>query len=728
MRKFSTMDRSSNRTPPSGLRPFFLGVAAALIFSTAFNSIFSPSEIQKQVSSLIEKSNLKYTFAFDFVELRLADGFLPRLGVKISNLKARPKDPCSKDPWVIVESVYFPFSVKDLLYQKVKFQTVRVTSARVLANPSVCPRPVAVESSSVSRPSSINDLVEKSFGERFTKVVEGMNAYFPFRWPKEIENTMKVVEGLEVDSFYVDRDLFAPMPIKLTNISLSPEKTPAEARLIGHGELILEDEKAESPNPRVLPVDFTIGNQNVSVAAEGVYREGRVSISLNYKLGAPSVRSSLKFHFFPGDAVVRLLNFLELASLAPSRELFWLSCNMDLEVPWKMPGMTFLQGDQCSISGDLIQLEVPKFGFRPWHPGELKTIDVQVQNFQLGKLFRIMKWSDPSQAFLQYGAIQGNLELSSGGNLGFKGTWKNPEFRLKVEKYRKRVRLDSVNLDLKWTENRLVGKLSQFFIGESKIEGFLSFASTGDFSRGFMQWKLDSVFSGNPAGLRLSSEMVAKSLLGLKADFSTLTEIQAYGSGQWSAGWNNIDLQGAFGIGQMKGDWGSAQDTRILFRSDASGITGTLRSKKADLKLEAPLRPIVEKLSLGYEKLGDGISLTTLESQFSWVNSELSWNRGIARIPSLGIHVSSSGRRSREGEVSGKVSVDFPSLKLQKFEVMMMDGRAELVPDDRTLRGFAKALALTNYRPGLAAKQRLEMFQEFLNQKKVRSKVESETF
>lgn len=669
--KFNSKPELSRKALPL----LFTGLLVATFFGGAIRAFFSPRQIEVWVSRTLEKENPPLHLRFAEGRLSLSKSGIPRLGLVFDQVHIQPKDYCKLNAELYVQQLYLPIEVLDFLKGKLRFREIEIEGAEMNLGVGNCPsQAVAVEAqpdlSEDKAQAAVEPLEELEERTPRSEVLSALN-FFHHRWAQEMKNTTERLEGLRISSLKLHS---GEKPLaEISNIRLdtrSAEKFTLTAsfqvqRFHGLVESFSPTELSLEVDPDVLK--FRLSQQ---------IREGRVVAKGEVLLISLLYNLNLDWNYVPTrplwDLTVR--NAWLEDNLNWPREA-WVSGSLQASggaEEWKLTRVQLKDG---KIEGDLGVIHVPEAEFRPFQNKKwLHPVRLQLDGLKMDSAFEMLGYKKLKGLFQSFGVFQGEFVLTDSENMDLIGDWRDLALRFSHHSVR-HLQKFSFRSQLARKDGRWSGKVSQIEIEDGNFEGELSFNLTDRDWSGPLQVRIEDLQFSQP---------VQSLMFGGRAE-----AFEIYGQGQFlNSGLEKAEA--SVGVPGIDGQGWKLSGLKAQLNLKPEALDVKLNLKELQVESSHYLYPEMKPLYLDQKASQEQIRWSAIEMTLRFHEGIWKWSKAMAKDTRQKVIFSSEGQWSDPNGFDGWISVDFPVLKLLKWELSGSVAKPRLQPSAKMLRELAR--------------------------------------
>lgn len=669
---------------------FVIGILVALFFGGAIRTSLSPQQVESYIRQQVEKRKPKFEVSFSRAQLTLSRGWVPRLGLQLNDLQLKSNNSCLNPVDLTVDEVYIPVHIFRFLKGEIQFLDIEFGHIDIvgLARPSDCLSPKTAEATGAldGNTSQIKALElagkdqTEAAGRRlpekhsFDGFMERFNSFVNTRWSKELANTRKWLTGVSADQItfrfgsireqaHVIREFIFHAGQKGEFVEASFYYSP-DAELIYHQPL--QDIRIH------LEVDEDLMRMN----ATSGYKEGRWTASGELLLDSNhfQLRSDLKtvpvaeiFHGFSRKGV--------LPDVKGSRPI-WLTCNKSLKGSLLDWSQAELEVNNCLISGELGSIRLSKSSLKPFKvPMTYEPFKVHLTRFSLENLLDAFNKEPPFNIFHQLGFVTGEITFTGMQEMSFFGAIEDVSLVLSMNGKKEYQKIPEIQGELMFRENRFSGQMTSVKLDHGEFKGKISLNLDRRFRDGLVQ--------ANVSHLELHPDILQ--LLQLEG----ISHFEVYGQGEVQAG-NVVTWKGNVGFPSLKEKGLELLTTKFRSIWKDHRWTGVLTSKGATIGSSHPLFKILFPLYLEENTHSDKLNLKDLETEIEVDSEKFRWHRAKAWDRDKDIVFATEGAFDKSGRLKGEIVVDFPVLKLLRWNIEGTFEEPVIKPSAKMLKELAR--------------------------------------
>lgn len=390
---------------------FLWGLVLSVLLGTAVRLVFSPKRMQDLVLSIAEKKQPKFFLDFDLAKLTLAPTFPPKLGVEFLNLSLRAKDSCVTSSLIKMDRLVLPVAWSLIWTQKLVFEDVFVENAKLIYSPAECSQSLIVP--------ALDQLGSKE--NSFQKI----ESYLGRRWEREVQNTLRYLSSLDVNSFSIYNLTEESPLLQFQNIGIELNKQTQSA--IVDFQLNPSQRLTGFKVSGVSNFNMKINKSGIELSGHGNVLEGRYNIDSKWQAADHSILSKWSVRDFPAPEILQFINYWKFSDLPQvSLRNQWFQCEGELYIPTKQAQNLSLMNRDCRLYGENGKIFIAdnrqKLFLKNFYPQIILFEDFVMSALNPPQKEGLNNQLDAQGRFWTYsGLFNGNLELRSPKDLFLKG-------------------------------------------------------------------------------------------------------------------------------------------------------------------------------------------------------------------------------------------------------------------------------------------------------------------
>lgn len=654
----------------SGIVVFTVGVLIATFFGGAVRTLVSPQAIQVYIDQQILERKPKFDLVFQQARLSLAKGWWPRIGLEMMGMVIVAHDRCQSPVQLEVDQVYIPVDLWSFAQGELRFLDIEFGNVRIIKQEKQCTSGpnesiVGVPEPSV-KPAEPPALAASGDFEKIQKFINT-------RLEKEMINTKRWMQGLRAESLtfvsfgerlqsHVFKNVALVTRGSEQPIELSFAYTP-DAEVVYHQPL--QDVRVRLElQPDVLKFQGQSG-----------YKEGSLVFSGEWSLQNAQILAKSQIKNVP---VVEIFQGFSKRNILPhvvANRPIWLTCEQTFSGDLTRWQEIELKIKDCLISGEAGLIKLPQATLSPFQkPLRFDPLVVQFVGFSVEMLFKAFHHPPPEQMIHSLGSLNADLVVRSPQDVLLKGEIRDLVLVFSRSGRREFQHIESLTGEMSFTDSRFSGLIADLKLKGGDYAGRVTFNLDEEFESG--------LFQVDVSRLALNSEV--RDLIFLNG----APYLEVYGQGKIAEGavqsWT-----GSFGIPSFQSE--KVQLESVRFHADWKDRKwrGGLKVQSARFHQPSALFDAIHPLYLGENPQADLVHWKQVSAQLSFDGTEFVWEKASSRDFKRDIVFSSSGRWTQGQELEGSLHVDFPVLKLLKWELGGKIDSPRLAPSAKMLKELA---------------------------------------
>jgi hypothetical protein len=630
---------------------FFVGLLLALFFGGAVRALLSEEQVRSWIETTLAKEAPPYDVTVGTARIQLADGIFPRLGLEVGRLEIKPKDRCRVPLQVRLEKAFLPVNVREALAGKLKFGTLRAEGLRVLRLERECPDAAAATASKPAAPPD-SAATATSAAAKIPEWVTDSKKFFNERWVKELRNSQRWLEGLEVRDFRID-GLNEPISwIEITEMQAKVLNNPDRVKASMSFRPGKAWDTALGGPPLEMDMSFseTAGSLELRIALG----EGRLNAVASVDLSSMEIKCDTELDFVPAAQVTAALRRWKVITdpLDPKRT--WLTGGLKWTQSWTGEPETSISAEAVSLTGDpgevlLPVLEVANKSGR-W---TFQPFTVELKKFSLRHLLGFLGRKGYKGVIADFGSLSGMLNVASPEEMSFAGRINDLELAFSRRSIRARQKFKTIAGELGLKQGRVTAMVNTFDLTDGILKGLISLNLDRRLLDGIFQIRIDE--------LQFQPEVQRIMLDGVMAPLAVFGQGRMEGGqvSAWSGelGTNRID----------SANW--AIDTLKVRSEFAKGqMALSIRALGAELLDDNPMWRKFKPVFAGQTEIGSPLQLKHISGRVEIFAGGGRWRNTMATTKQGEILVSSYGNW-QNGTADGLVSLDIPGAKPKGWDL-----------------------------------------------------------
>lgn len=634
----------------------FLSVGLAALFGAAVRIVFSPQQLQTWLKARLQQDLVE--FSAQTMELSLARGAIPHVALRVATLRVVENDSCLRNTVWRINEVFFPLQISALLKGEVKLGKIVADTIDVTVGNFVT-------EGSCFRPQAINPLP-------VVPTKDKKNSRQPQAETKRsAKHLLDLVGGIVVKSFSLRHQERPGAILRASDVAV----TPQDVRIIFGSDLTLETEAVHELAWPVIHVGGEVGQQ-VEVVFNGRWQEGIVNLIAKLDRSSPeklSLKGQIKH--------LPLANFLKIYEQVNGQKVgsyprsMWLTCELGLDSKVTELKDAVLSLRDCLVEGDAGTWESSNLNYDLNQGVFREPFEIRVSHLPLKTLLGILQMDVLDGVLNQYGRLSGNVVVDAPGKMAFEGFLDDVEIYFSNQGIQAHQGLKKARIQVDKHDGRISGLLSEVEMRKGSFKGSISLNFDKRFQDGYVQLQVSELLLDPSV-----QELLVKEKLG---------RIETYGKFKIANGRFDV-FKGDLGVDSLEN-----QNLKIkTFKSSISymgqTVTAHLSAKLLAINPNSESYNLIRPLFLDKKFADSWVELADIGVNLSGYRQYLEWKRGRAQAPAERALFSSEGIWQEGAGLAGWISVDFPSLKLLRWDVSGEVLNPRLLPSSQWLKELVK--------------------------------------
>lgn len=693
----------------SGWRMLFFSLTISCILGLGVQVYLSPQRVRGWVERAISRQSRPIGLRFEKAELRLSRGAIPQFAIVLKSVDVAPAPDCRPEPSLRIAELFVPFELTSFFRAKVRVGTVAAEDmvADLDGLKARCPQgsqpePIAEPSSSPPSPrkaASADD--EAPRAEPIRKTDGPTEAWWT---PEQQVSIQNLVSGFEFKRVELQ---FEKKTKKVYFDSFEVETAPGRDDVRLSTRVRIPPELAFGETVPPLEIEGTVRATRADVTIVSKMSEGRLTAGAVLEPGSEGrllIRSELVLEDVPLSALTPLFVKAGVFRDTFKPRFLWLDCRA--KIAGQFQGLfrnSPLEIQGCSIEGDGTLVKLDSAVRRP--TGAWDPFRIDIVNARMSRVLETFSLKGPDGVAEDFGRLSGALTVQSPSEARFTGAVEDVKLRFSSRKVRALQLVKRIGADATVKGDRVLATLSDLEVVGGDVDGKVELESTRGWPDGEVRISFDR--------LRMDPE-VERTMTG-----GTLEGLSMRGGGQLKAG----KLVGGKAEFRVKGlanqqyrfkEATIRADFRSDVRSDGRGDEGggadfgvELTSPEIEIHREAPLFVASQAFFFGHEFDGEWIAVKDAAVSGSVLPAGgLAWRRAFGTLENGKILFTSSGSLSRDRELFGWVTVDYPSVRKLKWSMSGTTDSPVFKDDSKTLEELRKRIRIDDRALGLPERRR----------------------
>jgi hypothetical protein len=649
----------------SGWKTFFFSSAIAGVLGLSVQLHFSPDRVKAIVTEAIQGQ--KFQITFDSAELKLARGPIPLFAIQITNIELSPDRACAGDPPLKIAQVTVPFRFLDLLLGRVAVGTVNGAD-------------LVVDLDRIKSPCGDEDAGAKGGHSPLSEALSGRPVMVAASKKGEskagarwwTEGQLKGVQEL-FEGFYFSRVelLFERKTKKVYLEDFSARTSEGEDFVEVSTDLRLSPEVTFGETLPPLSVEIKASAESADVNVDARLSEGSLDLLASLRPledGGVDIDAQASVSNLPLSTMVPLLVKSGIANSKFKPHFLWLNC--EAEIKGRFQGLfesSPLKLSRCAVEGGGSRIAMEQATRLPG--GSWAPMQIQIQNLDLRRTLETFSAEGPAGIADEFGRLSGQLEIRNKDDARFEGAIEGIGLRFSKRNVRVGQRITRLELTGELRGDRIKGEVNRIAFDKGEFDGELKFDGDRKFERGEARLRVRKLAFHPQVGRLLVAGEIGPMSGELEGQFVER---------------NLAGLTGEIKVAAIDGAEVRAKDLRIKPSFDGTQFGMTVRAPALELAQGATFLQSLEPLFFAHEIGSEWVRAQDLSLEGGiHADGEFKWDRLQTTLEGGRIQMQSAGTLSRERQLSGWVSVDFPLVKRVRWALAGHFPRAEFKPDSK---------------------------------------------
>lgn len=658
---------------------FLWGILLATFIGGAMRVYFSEVQLRHWISQYTKEQPLGLQLQFSRAHFSFSDGFLPRFAVIFNDVYLVSLNKCSQ-PWKLyTNEIVLPVSIWSWAKEsKVRFKTIAFDQLKI------------TQLDDCLLHQSRDENLKKNQQLKLYNKKEQMDSNEEPSWQKQAaviikKESVKLRRWLQEDyanSQYRFHDLVDGVTINQLKFftrknflflaeeaSLRTEKNTTKlSGVIQFNPEVIGDQPLKD-----IRTHLTIAPGRVLVDISGLYKEGRIYKSLNYDATLNVLVLNGKFNYLPAHYLFKFLQSKEVLDFRLNPQWVWFNCTYLMKMPMEDLEKSHFKGEECGFVGDLVDIKADKIVLKPFAAGLVEPFSVNVKKIEIQKIFAGIDHTGPDQLLTNYGILSGQFDVLGLDQYKFRGAVEGVELYFSRKGNRGKQRIRRNNIELSMGRGRVSGLISDLDIEDGSFNGEMSFSFDKTLKNGTFQFSVDEIGLSND---------VQEILVGGQAYPFSIYGKALVENGTW-LGW-----EGSLGSKKIKGDGFSVAGVKVKAFFTGDELKTSWKVDSLLLAQDSEYFDLLMPILLDRMDSGEDLLLNDLELNVKFKKDEGSWSKSFAHLTRKNILLSSSGIWNKKGELTGAFHVDFPEVKLLKWDLDGVLSKPRLLPSRQLVEAF----------------------------------------
>ncbi len=462
------------------------------------------------------------------------------------------------------------------------------------------------------------------------------------------------------------------MKLRVTDLIL----TPRETHIVFGGDVTVETESHHELAWPTIHFGGEVVSDGVEIAMNGRWQEGVMSFMIKFERQTPetlNLKGQIKH--------LPLANFLKIYEQVNKQKVgsyprsMWLTCELSLNSKVTDIRNALLKLRECLVEGDIGTWESANLNYDLNQGIIREPFDIRISRLPMKTLLSVLQMDVVEGVLNQYGQLSGRVSVDAPGDMSFEGFLEDVEVYFSNKGVQAHQGIRKAKVQLSKHEGRISGIFSDMDMRKGQIRGSVSLNFDKRFQDGYVQLQLNELLLDPSV-----QELLANEKLG---------RIETYGKFKVTGGRFEV-FKGDLGIDSLEN-----QDLKLkTFKASISflgqNLSAQLSAKFLGINTASEYYELMKPLLLDKKFPSGSVEIADLNVNVSGYRQYLEWKRGRAQIPAEKAILSSEGLWQEGAGLSGWISVDFPSLKLLRWDVTGEVLNPRLLPSSQWLKELVK--------------------------------------
>lgn len=641
----------------------FLSIACASLIAASIRIVFSPHQLESLLHTKLQQDLVEFTTKN--IELSLANGMIPHVALKVIDLRVVENDSCLRNTIWRMDEVFFPLRVLPLFKGEFKLGKIAAGTLDIsignIVSDGACFRPPP------SEPLPPLPSVKESKKPRIPQS-EGRD--------KNKSNTaqtlLDLIGGVSVKKLLVRLQDKPEMKLRAADLIL----TPREEQIVFGGDVTVETESHHELAWPMIHFGGEVGSEMVEIAMNGRWQEGIMNFMIKFERQSPesvSLKGQIKH--------LPLANFLKIYEQVNKQKVgsyprsMWLTCDLGLSSKVSEIKNALLNLRECLVEGDIGTWESTSLNYDLNQGIIREPFDIRISHLPMKTLLGVLQMDVLDGVLNQYGQLSGNVSVSAPGDMSFEGFLEDIEVYFSNKGVQAHQGIRKAKVQLSKHEGRISGMFSDLEMRKGQMRGSISLNFDKRFRDGYVQLQINELLLDPSV-----QELLAKEKLG---------RIETYGKFKVTDGRFEV-FKGDVGIDSMENQTLKLKTFKASISYLGQSLSTQLSAKVLGINTNSEYYDLIKPLLLDKKFSDNFVEMTDLNVNISGYRQYLEWKRGRAQIPVEKAVFSSEGIWQEGAGLSGWISVDFPALKLLRWDVTGDVLSPRLLPSSQWLKELVK--------------------------------------
>ncbi len=595
------------------------------------------------------------------MRLSLARGPIPHIALMVTDLRLVENDSCLRNAVWRINEVYFPLRLLALLKGELRLGKIISNNIDLqigsLVTEGSCFRP--------PEPEPLPQLPTKDSKKILPRKPQSLSS-------ANAKTLLDFIGGIEVKNFSMRLQERPGAAVRAFDLAVSPQND----RIIFGGDLTLETEAVHELSWPTIHVGGEVGAEVVEVVLNGRWQEGILNFVAKMdrqKSDKLALKGQIKH--------LPLANFLKIYEQVNSQKVgsyprsMWLTCELQLNSQISQLKEAVLGLRECLVEGDAGTWESANLNYDLGQGVLKEPFDIRVSHLPLKTLLGIFQMDVLDGVLNQYGQLSGNVSVDAPGKMSFEGFLEDLEIYFSNRNIQAHQGMKKARVQIAKQEGRVSGLFSEVELRKGRFDGSISLNFDKRFQDGYVQIQVPELLLDPSV-----QELLVKEKLG---------RIETYGKFKITNGHFDV-FKGDLGIELVENQALKVKTFKTSISYIGQTVTAQLSAKLLAMNASSEIYNLLKPLFLDKKFTDSWVEITDINTTISGYRQYLEWKKGRAQVPSEKAIFSSEGIWQEGAGLAGWVSVDFPSLKLLRWDVSGEVLNPRLLPSSQWLKELVK--------------------------------------
>lgn len=644
----------------------FLSIACASVIAASIRIVFSPHQLESVLQAKLQQDLVEFTSKK--IELSLANGMIPHIALKVTELRVVENDSCLRNTIWRIDEVFFPLRVFSLFRGEFKLGKIAANNLEIsignIVSDGSCFRPPPSD--------PLPPLPAPSVKENKKARIPQAEAAGDKVKHTAAKTLLDLIGGVSVKNLLVRLQDKQEMKLRASDLIL----TPREGQIAFGGDVTLQTESHNELAWPTIHFGGEVGSDDVEVALNGRWQEGIMNFIIKFERQTPeTVNLKGQIKHLP------LANFLKIYEQVNKQKVgsyprsMWLTCELGLSSKISEIKNAILSLKECLVEGDIGTWESANLNYDLNQGIIREPFEIRISHLPMKTLLGVLQMDVLDGVLNQYGQLSGNVSVDSPGNMSFEGFLEDMEVYFSNKGMQAHQGIRKAKVQLLKHEGRVSGMFSDMEMRKGQMRGSISLNFDKRFQNGYVQ-------------LQISELLLDPSVQELLAN-EKMGRIETYGKFKVTDGRFEV-FKGDVGIDSLENQSLKLKTFKASISYLGQNLTAQLSAKVLGMNTTSDYYNLMKPLLLDKKFSDNFVEMTDLTVNVSGYRQYLEWKRGRAQIPVEKAIFSSEGIWQEGAGLSGWISVDFPSLKLLRWDVTGDVLNPRILPSSQWLKELVK--------------------------------------